>query len=541
MSATRIMIRTTPRGPSRTELARGVATLILVATVLGVLFAGLFPFDFTLPRGMSLVEKVRRDFDRSPEPPVLEDRVVNVIFFVPIGFAIAAFLSTRSRFRLASTPPAARRAALITAALVAGAILSGVVEVGQVFLGYRDPTWSDVFMNTLGAVVGAIAYLLVGGRILDFAATQLGRLWRFFTPTFITVATLLYSVGIILLPLLFGERGSLENWDTSYPLMLGNEISQDREWNGSVGSVTLASRAISSDEVKELDSNVAAIRDAIVGSYSLIGKGPFVDRSKTLPNLEWVGGPPEEQGEKQPAHVSKEHWLKTPTSAAIASRRIRDSGQFTVAVACATDDIHKDGPGRIVSISLGTAVRNLTIGQEGENLAIRIRTPTTHDEATAPQVEVGGVFSDTSEHRIVVTYANTRLVAYVDGVEQGRMEITPEAAAIWSLYPRNMWRIRIDQSGFRSYAAVYRLLVFIPLGALVGASVRQARLDRARQLLIVAGAVIITAFLHELVIGRMTVSGFQMRDLITSLAIEAATALSIVLRRKATSASARFD
>jgi hypothetical protein len=395
-------------------------------------------------------------------------------------------------------------------------------------------------MNTLGGVVGAVVYVFTGNRILDFAAAQVGKLWRFFTPTVITVVTVAYAVGMILLPLLFRDRGSLSNWDTAYPLMLGNEVSQDREWNGSVSSLTLSSRAVASDEVKSLGSN-DVLQDRLVGLYSLIGKGPFVDRSRTLPNLEWVGGPPEDQSETQPAHVSKEHWLKTPTTAANASRRIRESGQFTVAVTCATDDTHKDGPARIVSISLGTAVRNLTVGQEGENLAIRVRTPTTHDEATAPQVEVAGVFSDTHEHQIVVTYANTLLVVYVDGLEQGRMEITPEAAAIWSLYPRNMWRIRIDEAGFRSYAAVYRALVFIPLGALVAASVRRARLDRARQVQVVAGAVVATSLLHELVIGRLTISGFEMLNLIMSLAIGGATALVIVLGRHTARASRKFD
>ena len=70
MSAMRVTIRSTPFPAPPT---RALAVFLLVLCICGVLFAALFPFDFSAPGG-DLIGKIRRDFNRSPWAPTLEDR-----------------------------------------------------------------------------------------------------------------------------------------------------------------------------------------------------------------------------------------------------------------------------------------------------------------------------------------------------------------------------------------------------------------------------------------------------------------------------------
>src|SRR5687768_13532232 len=122
-------------------IVRALAHFVLATSVLFIFFAALFPFDFNFPR-TGLLQEVRAKFDSSPEPAVLQDRVQNFLFFVPLGFGLAASIRPKRGRAVA---------ARLIVALVVGAALSLTVEVLQVFLGHRDPTWLDVLMNTLGS------------------------------------------------------------------------------------------------------------------------------------------------------------------------------------------------------------------------------------------------------------------------------------------------------------------------------------------------------------------------------------------------------
>jgi hypothetical protein len=269
--------------------------------------------------------------------------------------------------------------------------------------------------------------------------------------------------------------------------------------------------------------------DALLGDYDLTGIGPYRDRLKLLPELQWDGGPPEDQTAGRPARVSDNHWLRTSAALAPASARIRNSSEFTIAIVCSSNDLSLNGPGRIASISINTGLRNLMIGQEADHLAVRLRTSATGENGTSPQVEVAGVFTDESERQIVVTYKDTVLIAYVDGEERGRIEITPEAAVIWKMYPRGVWRIMTDQVGFRSYAAVYRAMAFVPFAALLVAAVSMSRLNHKQRLLSLACATVAAAVVLELVIGSLMTSGFRPRNLLISVVISGVTIGAILL------------
>jgi len=118
-----------------------------------IVYACLHPFTGWRDPGLPLF-----DFLRLPWPRYFTwvDLGVNVIGFVPFGFAMVAALPSRLS-----------RAWAVAAAILIGFSLSLSVETLQNFLPSRVPSNVDVGCNTLGGVVGALAGGRWGGRLFD--------------------------------------------------------------------------------------------------------------------------------------------------------------------------------------------------------------------------------------------------------------------------------------------------------------------------------------------------------------------------------------
>jgi hypothetical protein len=61
--------------------------------------------------------------------------------------------------------------------------------------------------------------------------------------------TFVYKNGVLRLQIL-SPGGSFDNWDLSYPLLIGNENTGNRPWRGFVYSVAIYNRCISADETE---------------------------------------------------------------------------------------------------------------------------------------------------------------------------------------------------------------------------------------------------------------------------------------------------
>lgn len=93
----------------------------------------------------------------------------------------------------------------------------------------------------------------------------------------------------------------------------------------------------------------------------------------------------------------------------------RSSNALTVEATIATDHLDQHGPARIVSFSSSTGSRNFTLGQQGDQLVFRLRTPRTGDNGTNPEVQLGKITPGQPVH-VLVSYAPGRLACYLDGV-----------------------------------------------------------------------------------------------------------------------------
>jgi hypothetical protein len=353
-----------------------------------------------------------------------------------------------------------------------------------------------------------------------------------------TTALVLYTLVQLALPLLTRDRGTLENWDNGFPLVVGNEASGDRAWNGRVWQIDLASRAADQAQVTRIFADGTArhvLGDAVVGSYTTEGAGPYPDQAGLLKPLTWTSPAPEESQApptSQPAQVNGGRWLQTQVAVAPAVHRIRQTSQFTLVATIAPDEPFQDGPARIVSISGGVPVRNVSLMHLRHDLSLRVRTLLLGRDGSAPEALVDDVFSIPDKKQIVLSYNDPLLMVYVNGVVHGRMEITPEAALIWRMYPRVGFKLKLSRYGFGWYALIYRLLVFVPFAALLAVVAALSGKNVRTQLLITALSILVTAIALEIILGSLTSSGFQARNLLVSVLAAALSVAALRLRRK---------
>lgn len=139
-------------------------------------------------------------------------------------------------------------------------------------------------------------------------------------------------------------------------------------------------------------------------------------------------------------------------------RALTSEPGLTIEIWAATADLDQEGPARVVSSSLGTAHRNLTVGQSDDALVIRLRTTQTDWNAVDEQVEVADVFTDTHRHHLVVTHDGRQVRVYVDGRRRHRATGPSGSYATWNFtYPLLLgnenegdrpWRGHVEATAF---------------------------------------------------------------------------------------------
>jgi len=413
-----------------------LAPQLFISSILLVIIATLFPFNFSLEDSFSFQELLD-NFNNSTN---LTDQISNVLLFMPLGFGLTCLLHKRG---LGLT-------AKLAAAIFISFGLSLTVEVVQSFLPSRHPTPADIFNNTVGGFVGFLCFYLWKSTIFSYISALIKRTKGRLSGKTLTAIFIGYIALAFLIPIPWQSATTLSNWDLSFPLLVGNERTGDRPWQGYVSQVYIADRAISKEQVGRLFSDQdssTVIGDSLLGSYQLMGQGNYQDQTGYLPDLSWQGQPPDAQNQIG-AFLSSSHWLATDTSVTPINQRIRETSQFTLGATVATADPVQIGPARIVSLSSNIAERNFTLGQDGNDLVFRLRTPINGKNAAYFSQVVPGIFTDPNPHHIVVTYTGSVLQVYIDNLQ-------------------NIYSFDVLELISKRERILYYGLMFIPLGALL--------------------------------------------------------------------------
>jgi glycopeptide antibiotics resistance protein len=465
---------------------------IILFSILFILLLTLFPFNFLLKEIFTspAYHPLALGCAREGYWGILQ----NVVLFLPLGFGLSsALMQTRTLNGLS----------ILKQILFVSFGFSYSIEMLQVLLPSRFPSLTDVFSNSVGGLLGFICFYL-------WKYKSVHLIWDYKN---VQINILGYIILAVLVSIPLQLQTSLQNWDKTFPLLLGNERTGDRPWQGYISEVYVTDRALSSAEVTRVfsaKSPFATRGDSLLAFYRLTGQGRYEDTKGRLPALVWRGGSPDWQ-QNAGVLLGPKQWLETTTPATYLTQRLIQTSQFTLGVTAATHDTQQDGPARIVSLSGDSSRRNFTLGQVGKDLEFRLRTPLTEENGAAPPLRVPGVFATTKPVHLVVTYDGSHLLLYMNSVRLAHgLELTPGAAAVGCF-------LSLDASRMSTYKILYYAMFFMPIGLLLSPSVTRLRSRCSIQLLVISAHILFPPIMLESLLVRVSGRDFTWENLILSM------------------------
>lgn len=480
-----------------------------------ILFNTLFPFDFSFTR--SAAEVIQSFYWGFSGASALKEIARNALLFLPFGFSLASVLRQKKLSRWQKFGAIV----LITAAFAC------VLEILQSFLPARTSSLSDIVARTAGGSFGALCFQGWGTAILRFIVDRGDRLKRYLSIHGLAAAFLGYLLFVCIVTGSLRSGTSLSNWDQSFPLILGNEHTGDRPWQGYITEVQIADRAVTIAEIEQSFRQLhltTVARDSLIASYRLTSEGGYFDQTGQSPKLRWVTQPQNAPNTKG-VLLTVDRWLETETAATVLSERLRKTSQFTLSVIAATLNVSQRGPARIVSLSNNPYERNFTLGQKGSDLIFRLRTPVTGKNGSSPDLTIPNVFTDQDFHHLIVTYDGSVIRFYVDQFDRlYALEYSPRIILSQYMLPLENWNIRLSDSTL-VYAIAYYSVIFIPLGCLIGLIAAVSRGRSRFYRLLALGGILIPVLLIEGILERGNLAKMQPENLLLAVAFAASAAL----------------
>jgi VanZ like family len=360
----------------------------------------------------------------------LPDFINNLLLYVPLGF----FLGGR-RF---------------VQATLAALALATTAETLQLSFVHRVPSPYDALTNTFGAIVG---YLLA-----RMWAAALGSF-----PPSLPIPKLLALAGIPAAVLgswsllRHPTRTDFSNWDRSFRVTLGNALTGNRSWKGTISHLAIYPQALNPEEVgwstrgeqgnggkipTALSRNSpktaalsSAPREEIASSFVVSGRasaafGLLRNPRKTGPESRvppeelagsfpvwWHAAVPSALLIDRPEHLAgQSNWIAMPIATGqkvFAS--VVPAARLTIAVRLQTADLGQTGPAQIVSYSKDPRQTNFMLGQTGPTLTFRLRTPATGLNGTDQALASPPVLAANREQLVTLVYDGRMSTMFVDG------------------------------------------------------------------------------------------------------------------------------
>ncbi len=361
----------------------------------------LAPFDFskTVITGWTFV-----DWGSS-----ISDFSLNILGFVPFGL-ILSLLTQQNKEKIYSKY-------IILVGITTLASLS--IEICQIFLPSRTPSLSDVLANTIGGGIGVfVANHLCKRTLISFLKHYRIKL---------TLAILSLYLGT-LIGIFFWTTSSKEltSWDSSYPLLIGNEATLDRPWLGKIFFLALYENALTSEEVKsafiagsnfipDVHSRKAPI---LLYSFQEGGGEQVNDNSKVKPpyNLEIGDTKKSRWLPKGGLELTGSTFIKNDNVPTKVYQHLTASNTFSISTWIEPKDTRQTGPARIVSFSFNPFLRNFTLGQEGSEIHFRVRNRIAGMNGTEYNLITTGLGLRPQPTHIVAIYDHGTEHLYIDGI-----------------------------------------------------------------------------------------------------------------------------
>lgn len=406
----------------------------------------LCPYKFSLLESenyfaLSLSKKLELLFQ-----PNLSDSFFNIILFIPLGlFLFYLFKNRKINYLLTIT---------------AGILLSFSIEIMQIFTDRFTSFW-DLFSNLSGTLIG-----FWGMRSGFFQRRIFPVLKKFWCKRVLRIIILFIWTGILFVIFYYPYKvNTMENWDVSFPLLFGNEATLDRPWKGDIYSAAIYSKSMAADDVRDLFSRgyqnsieKFENKKGIVlyyrfkeGSGSIIhdelNKNYSVDLKAE--NLEWLGN--------NGIRIDSSSRIRSISSTDNLVNHLKNNSEISIEAWLRTADLDQIGPARIISLSTDIYTRNFTLGQNGRDIHLRLRTPVAGANGIIINLIARSVLSDKKLHHIIAVFDHGFERIFIDGKPAGGLL---RADIDYLPFMFGLGRTAVSKSCFL-------FLLFIPLGFLL--------------------------------------------------------------------------
>jgi len=427
---------------------------LFLLTVLLILYITLFPFDFVILAAPSAADFVAR-IDKSGMTRANGlDFILNILLFMPFGFLAVSQIPARHQHQRSE----------ILFGLCIGLLFSTSIEFVQDWMLLRHATVADVLANSAGSAVGA--WLFASNRWQGMLARiqssqhQL-RMKHYLMFWAAYCAVLLLLTGVI------KNAAIIDNWNSDYPLLLGNEHTGDRVWQGVVSDLVITDYALPTSAVADLLGGDGMMNTAVspnTAYYPLTTAAGLEDTLNSLPPFIWRGAADDNRFNEHGAVMTEHQWLETQTPVTTFTNGVMAHSEFTIGVVAYPTLKEQFGPARIVSMSTDPYFRNVTLGQEGTDLVFRFRLPFSDENGRKPELIIPGLFADGAPHHIVVTYDKTAVRFYIDQINhQYAFSTAPSALFFWFLSPTEASQVRLNAFSPLLFSSLYALLWIVPM------------------------------------------------------------------------------
>jgi len=347
-------------------------------------------------------------------------------------------------------------------------------EASQAF-NSRQATVHDFLMDLAGAGIGGL---------LAFRYRRSARFRRIvrhgFSPA--AMATLVFLIVSTFVLLALPRSADFSSWDSSYPLLLGEEEGAERAWQGDLHEVLLLGRALSAVEVEQLASGspedvrsaLAHYRPGASGGAGGAGGGVAEatvvrDLSANQPPLDLFLSPLASARLLDPGGLRLEGGggYRSRGPAARLTDALVESEALTLMVRFEANDLTAAGPARLVSCSSGSLKRNFTLAQEGDALHFRVRNQYAGENGVEPKLVAASCVRPGRQQTVVAVAAPTESRIYVDGKLAGRVNFSAlsslQVLIAGDLFQRGAWR-GVASVGWLLGVLIFGVLFFPRLG-----------------------------------------------------------------------------
>ncbi|MBC8183686.1 VanZ family protein [candidate division KSB1 bacterium] len=336
------------------------------------------------------------------------DFLINLVMLIPVGVLIASLFKTRQ--------VSFKRVFFITTVL--GFIMSATIEVSQMFLP-RVTSAIDILNNTAGTSFGA--YLVYSIKSFDpqnfFNKISL-LMKRYFFP--ILLGYSFFITVIFSLPPLFNN---FNNWNENYLLLVGNEGTKNRPWEGNIYKLSIFNRLLKQNDIEKYFAEGYSLKTGTGISNGLLLEYLFenlpVQNNGSIKESLILNVQAGSQVKKLPKgngiSIRGNSILQSQKPPVTLIKNLKRTDQISIVVWIKPQHLKMVGPARIVSLSADPGNRNFTLGQTQDRINFRVRTPLTGINGSKVSLTSSPILNSWAPQLIVATFDRGEVKLYFNG------------------------------------------------------------------------------------------------------------------------------